>query len=144
MSQKFSTLLFVEAPEAKYLQKSHIRISRGIPYLYGNSCFAISFPRSSKLPRIPRYVSLFFASCVQPILAALFSRDSHATVSRDSEGFSWEVESVADHNHETPSMLGGIFLAFSNKLFRYEFLHNRNFQRQITSDSQSLTIKLNH
>lgn len=66
----------------------HNQIYRAASLIYGNSCFATISSRPSRLlPNIAIRSGIFFMSHVRPILVAfaLFSHDTHATISRDPE-----------------------------------------------------------
>lgn len=121
VSKIFSTLLFVEAPEAKWvsLEITCSDIARH-PLSVRKFFFANVSARSCRLPRIPRYISIFFASYVRPILAAfaLFSRDSHAAVSRDPKFRRAFVRGRVCRwlqSRDTLDAFGSIFFAFFNR-----------------------------
>jgi len=145
MSEKFSTLLFVEAPEAKSTFRNHTLGYRAASLICTEILALQSFPHARADSH--EYRDTFqYSSRVTFGLSWQLSLCSPAIVMpryHAIQGFSWEVESAADHNHETCSVAFFSHFRINYSAINSFTFNNRSFLRQITSESQSLMIKLN-
>lgn len=90
--------------------------------------------RSSRLLQIPRYISVF-VNHVQPILAvlALFFRDTHAAVTRDSK-FRWALVRsriyCRSQSRDTDALVTFFLLSFLNMKYYEYFFCNHDFSHE--------------